>query len=96
MNETYLKAAQAKCKELAEANGETFDIRLFITGASKRASQLAKRYRVLIPLDPAEKLSYIDIALKEIAAGAVIIRHGDYSAIERAERQEEEHELATL
>ena len=96
MNEAYLKAAQAKYKELSEANGEKFDLRLFITGVSKRAAQLAKRYKVLIPVDPNEKLPYIDIALKEIAAGAVIIRPGDYSAVERAERREEENEISTL
>lgn len=96
MNESYLKAAQAKYKELSEANGETFDVRLFITGVSKRAAQLAKRYKPLIPVDPEEKLPYIDIALKEVAAGAVIIRHGDFSAVERAERQEEQDELTSL
>ena len=77
MNEEYLQAAIAKAKELAGQFGEEFDIRLFISGVSKRATQLANGYQRLIPMTPGDtQTGYLDIALKEVAAGQVIIRHG--------------------
>ena len=78
MNEEYLQAAIAKAKDLAAEFGEEFDIRLFIGGVAKRASQLANGYQWLIPMMPGDnQTSFLDIALKEVAAGQVIIRHGD-------------------
>lgn len=85
MNEEYLKAAKAKCQEQAEARGERFDIRLFITGVSKRAAQLAKNYRRQIVMTPGDHTPPLDVALQEIAAGKVIIEHGDVTAYEAAE-----------
>lgn len=77
MNEEYLQAAIAKAKALAAEFGEEFDIRLFIVGVAKRASQLANGYQRLIPMMPGDtQTSFLDIALKEVAAGQVIIRHG--------------------
>ncbi len=84
MKEEYLNAAVKKAKELAKERGEKFDVRLFITGASKRAAQLGKGYQRLIPLRPDDNTPLLDIALQEIAAGAVIIEHGDVRAIEEA------------
>ena len=85
MNDKYLKEAKEKCEQLAAERGERFDIRLFITGVSKRAAQLSKGYRCLIPRTPDDHTPWLDVALKEVAAGAVIIEHGDVSARERAE-----------
>ncbi len=73
MNDEYLKKAKAKAEEMSKARGETFDVRLFITGVSARAAQLAKGYRRLIPLPPDNHDSYLDIALQEVAAGKLLI-----------------------
>ncbi|MGN0866371.1 MAG: DNA-directed RNA polymerase subunit omega [Oligosphaeraceae bacterium] len=87
MNEEYLRQAVAKAKEMCAQRGEPFDLRLFITGVSKRAVQLSKGYRRLIPLAPNENPPYLDLALREVAAGKIIIERGDYRAIEQAERE---------
>ncbi|MBQ4480606.1 MAG: hypothetical protein II943_08215 [Victivallales bacterium] len=77
MNEEYLKNAIAMAKENAAEFGEEFDIRLFISGVAKRASQLAQGYPRLIPMLPGDnQTSFLDIALQEVAIGQVIIRHG--------------------
>lgn len=85
MNEEYLRQAVAKAKEMCAERGEAFDLRLFITGVSKRASQLAKGYRRLIPLTPGDNTPLLDLALREVAAGKILIERGDYHAIEQAE-----------
>ena len=82
MNEAYLNAAIAKAKETAAEFGDEFDIRLFISGVSKRASQLAQGYRYLLPRRPDEKPSFLDDALREVATGRVIIRPGAAAANE--------------
>ncbi len=87
MNEEYLRQAVAKAKEMCAQRGEAFDLRLFITGVSKRAVQLSKGYRRLISLAPNENPPYLDLALREVAAGKIIIERGDYRAIEQAERE---------
>ncbi|GEM_PF-1292354 len=87
MNEEYLRQAVAKAKEMCAERGETFDLRLFITGVSKRAVQLSKGYRRLIPLTPGEEPQLLDLALREVAAGKIIIEKGNYQAIEQAERE---------
>ena len=87
MNEEYLRQAVAKAKEMCAERGETFDLRLFITGVSKRAVQLGKGYRRLIPLAPGEEPQLLDLALREVAAGKIIIEKGNYQAIEQAERE---------
>jgi DNA-directed RNA polymerase subunit K/omega len=73
MNEEYLKQAKAKAEEMAKARGETFDVRLFITGVSERAAQLAKGYRRLLPSLPDDHTPYLDVALQEVAAGKLLI-----------------------
>ena len=73
MNDEYLKQAKAKAEEMAAARGETFDVRLFITGVSERAAQLAKGYRRLLPTLPDDHTPYLDVALQEVAAGKLLI-----------------------
>ena len=90
MNEEYLRLAVMKTKELCAQRGEPFDLRLFITGVSKRAAQLAKGYRRLIPLTPGDDTPLLDLALREVAAGKILIEKGDYHAIEQAERDNTE------
>ena len=85
MNEEYLLQACEKCREIAKERGEVFDTRLFITGVSKRAAQLAKGYRRLISLKPGDHTPLLDIALQEVAAGKVIIERGDFRAVEQEE-----------
>ncbi len=67
MNEEYLARARAQVK----------DVRLFINGVSKRAIQLSKGNRRLVPTLPDDDRSNLDIALLEIAEGKVIIKPGD-------------------
>lgn len=67
MNEEYLARAREKVG----------DVRLFINGVSKRATQLARGARRLVPTLPNDERSYLDIALLEVAEGKVIISNGD-------------------
>ena len=76
MNEDYLKKAKAKAEEMAKERGEEFDVRLFITGVSARAAQLARGYRRLIPMKPDDHTPYLDVALQEVAAGKLLITRG--------------------
>ncbi len=72
MNEEYLKNARAKVS----------DVRLFINGVSKRASQLAKGARRLVPTLPNDERSFLDIALLEVAEGKIVIDYRDDAAAE--------------
>jgi len=90
MNEAYLKEAVEKYRATAAADGEKFDIRLFITGVSKRASQLGKGYRKLVRLPADDHTPLLDVALLEVAQGLVVIKHGDYQAYENAMEQDTE------
>ena len=67
MNEEYLARARAKVD----------DVRLFINGVCKRAAQLSKGYRRLVPTNPNDDRSNLEIALLEVAEGRVIIKPGD-------------------
>ncbi|MDD4540234.1 MAG: DNA-directed RNA polymerase subunit omega [Lentisphaeria bacterium] len=67
MNEEYLARAREKVS----------DIRIFINGVSKRAAQLAKGARRLVPSPPNDERSHLDIALLEVAEGKVVITAGD-------------------
>lgn len=69
MNEEYLARAREKVA----------DVRVFINGVSKRAAQLAKGARRLVPSPPNDERSHLDIALLEVAEGKVIITAGDDS-----------------
>ena len=66
MNEEYLAKARAKVK----------DVRLFINGVSRRAEELAKNAKPLVHPDNLEQMSWLDIALLEVAEGKVIITQG--------------------
>jgi DNA-directed RNA polymerase subunit K/omega len=72
MNEEYLARAREKVS----------DVRLFINGVSKRASQLAKGARRLVPSLPNDERSYLDIALLEVAEGKIVIDYRDDAAAE--------------
>lgn len=85
MNEEYLRLAVEKTKELCKQRGENFDLRLFITGVSKRAAQLGMGYQRLIHLAPGEEPPLLDLALREVAAGMIVIERGDFSAKEKEE-----------
>jgi len=67
MNEEYL----------ARARAQVGDVRLFINGVSKRAAQLAKGWRRLVPSPPNDERSCLDIALLEVAEGRVVITQGE-------------------
>jgi len=61
-------------KYLADAVKQVSDVRLLINGASKRASELGKGARPLVPTTPNDTRSHLDIALLEIAEGKIIIK----------------------
>ncbi|HOG48980.1 MAG TPA: hypothetical protein PKY10_00170 [Lentisphaeria bacterium] len=67
MNEEYLARARTKVD----------DVRLFINGVSKRAAQLAKGWRRLVPSPPNDERTCLDIALLEVAEERVVITQGD-------------------
>ena len=64
MNEEYL----------ARAKGKVEDVRLLINGAAKRAAELARGAKPLVPTLPDDDRSSLDIALLEIAEGVVVIK----------------------
>jgi DNA-directed RNA polymerase subunit K/omega len=49
------------------------DRRLLINGASKRAAELARGGRAMVPVNPQDEISFLDIALMEIAEGKIVI-----------------------
>ena len=49
------------------------DRRLLINGASKRAAELARGARAMISVNPQDEVSFLDIALEEIALGKIVI-----------------------
>jgi len=59
---------------LARAKGKVEDVRLLINGAAKRAAELARGAKPLVPTLPDDDRSSLDIALLEIAEGAVVIK----------------------
>ena len=63
LNEEYLTQAKKKVK----------DIRFLINGAAKRAAELARGARPLVPMLPQDERSHLDIALLEIAEGKIVI-----------------------
>lgn len=78
MNETYLEIAKQKVS----------DHRLLINGASHRAAELARGGRPLIPVSPGEQeMDYLDIALKEIAEGKIVIRPAGEAPVEQTEEE---------
>lgn len=69
MNEDYL----------AQARQKVSDVRMFIVGVSRRAAELAKGARPLVKLsiDEEREKDYLNIALKEVAEGKVVIKPGN-------------------
>ncbi len=69
MNEDYL----------AQARQKVSDVRMFIVGVSRRAAELAKGARPLVKLnsDEEKEKDYLNIALKEVAEGKVVIKPGN-------------------
>jgi len=63
LNEEYL----ARAKERVEG------VRLLINGAARRAAELARGAKPLVPTLPNDDRSSLDIALLEIAEGVLII-----------------------
>lgn len=61
-------------KALDMAKKVLADRRVLINGASRRAAELARGGRALIPLNPAEERNCLDIALLEIAEGKLEIK----------------------
>lgn len=47
------------------------DVRILINVAPKRAAQLARGAKALVPLIPGQDMDYLDIALKEIVEGKI-------------------------
>jgi DNA-directed RNA polymerase subunit K/omega len=63
LNEEYLARAKEKFD----------DVRILINAASKRAAELARGARPLVPLLPQDDRGYLDIALLEIAEDKIIV-----------------------
>lgn len=63
MNEEYLERAKHKVS----------DVRLLINAASRRAAELAKGAKPLVPTLPNDDRSSLDLALLEIADGLIVI-----------------------
>ncbi len=70
-------------KLLEEAKIKVPDRRMLINGASKRAAELARGARPLVPVNPQDEVSFLDIALREIAEGKleVTLRVADPAAV---------------
>jgi len=63
LNEKLLNIAKTKVD----------DVRLLINGASKRAAELARGARALVPLTPGKTVDYLDVALQEIAEDKLLV-----------------------
>lgn len=58
---------------LEQAKEKVHDVRVLINGASKRAADLARGARPLLPLSPGEEVDFLDLALQEIAEGKLVL-----------------------
>ena len=61
-------------KLLEQAKARSVDTRLLINGVAKRAGEIARGARALVPVNPQDELSHLDIALMEVAQGLIVIR----------------------
>lgn len=61
-------------KLLEQAKKLVSDRRILINGASKRAAELARGARPLVPVNPQDEVSYLDIALRELVEGKIVIK----------------------
>lgn len=68
-----MESSELNDEYLADAKKQVGDVRLLINGASKRAAELAKGERPLVPTLPEDPRSHLDIALLEIAEGKIKI-----------------------
>lgn len=69
MNNAYLDRAKKRIE----------NPRVLINLAAKRASELAQRYRPMVQVPPKDDHNYLNIALLEIAEGALDAKyHEDY------------------
>jgi len=64
LNEEYLERARAQVE----------DVRLFINGVSRRAAELARGAKPLVPTLPQDDRSNLDIALLEVAEAKIVIK----------------------
>ncbi len=63
MNEILLELAKQKVE----------DPRVLINGVAKRATELARGARPLVPIAPGETVNWLDVALREVAEGKIEI-----------------------
>ena len=63
MNEEYLARAREK----------VIDVRILINGAARRAAELSRGARPLVPTLPQDDRSFLDLALLEIAEGKILV-----------------------
>ena len=63
MNEEYLARAKEKVS----------DVRILINGAARRAAELSRGARPLVPTIPQDDRSFLDLALLEIAEGKILV-----------------------
>ena len=63
MNNEYLERAKAKI----------IDPKVLTNVAAQRATELAQRYRPLVPVPPQDDRNYLNIALLEIADGMITV-----------------------
>ncbi len=62
---------------LAQAKSQVKDVRMFIVGVSRRARELAEGARTMVEVTPGLEKDYLDLALKEVAEGKVIIKSAE-------------------
>lgn len=67
MNEKYLEEAKQKFD----------DPRILINAAARRASELARGAKPLVPVLPDDNRSYLDIALLELAEEKIVVSRGE-------------------
>lgn len=64
-------------KLLEQAKKLVPDRRILINGASKRAAELARGARPLVPVNPQDEVSFLDIALRELVEGKIVLKTRD-------------------
>ncbi len=62
---------------LAQAKSQVKDVRMFIVGVSRRARELAEGARTMVTVAPGAEKDYLDLALREVAEGKVIIKSAE-------------------
>ena len=62
---------------LAQARSKVKDVRMFIVGVSRRARELAGGARTMVTITHGAEKDYLDLALREVAEGKVIIKSNE-------------------